>query len=110
MTRSYSHEYLAQNQAYARRTKANMLYKRRAFHGCRFRAAWPRFCLAGSRNRDVTDTRVRLETTPVNISPKTRPTRARIGLPRCVSAGLSMDAAFAPLGHVSVSPVRGIWT
>ncbi len=57
-TRNYFREYLARNRTYARRTKSSMLYKRRAFLGYHFRAAWLRFCLAGLRNLDVTGDRV----------------------------------------------------
>ncbi len=58
----------------------------------------------------MTGDRVRPETTPTNISLKTRPTRAGPN-PACyMGAKLCMDAVFAPLGRVSVLPGRGIGT
>ncbi len=58
MTRNYFREYLARNQAYARQTRSPTMCECRAFHGCSFRAAWPRLCPAGLRNLDVTGDRV----------------------------------------------------
>ncbi len=109
MIRNYSRGYLARNRAYARQTKSSMLYGLRALHGCCLCAAWLRFCLDGSKNLGAFDTRARPETTSANISPKTEPMDSGANPAYYMSIELCMDAAFAPLGCVSVSPVRGIW-